>query len=102
VNGLKISPDLTLPIEVAGEAIGIVATRGAGKSFTSAVLVEELYGAKVQFAVLDPTGVYWGLRAGADGKSEGLPIIVLGGVHGDVPLEPTAGALIADLVVDTG
>jgi uncharacterized protein len=102
MTGLKLSNDLTLPIDVAGEAIGILATRGAGKSYTSADLVEELYRAKVQFAVLDPTGVYWGLRAGGDGQSEGLPIIVLGGAHGDVPLEPTAGALIADLLVDTG
>lgn len=99
---LRISADLSLPIEVGGEAIAILATRGAGKSYTSANLVEELWRVKVQFAVLDPTGVYWGLRASADGKSEGLPVIVLGGAHGDVPLEPTAGRLIADLLVDTG
>lgn len=99
---IKIARDLALPLEVAGEALAILATRGAGKSFTSAVLVEELFHAKVQFCVLDPTGVYWGLRAQADGKEAGLPIIVLGGVHGDVPLEPTAGKLVADLLVDTG
>ncbi len=99
---LNISPDLSLPIDIAGEAIGILATRGAGKSYTSAVLVEELWAAKIQLAVLDPTGVYWGLRASADGKTDGLPIIVLGGAHGDAPLEPTAGSLIADVLVDTG
>lgn len=99
---LHLSPDLSLPSDVAGEAIGVLATRGAGKSYTSADLVEELWKAKVQFAVLDPTGVYWGLRAAANGRDEGLPVIVLGGAHGDVPLEPTAGKLIADLLVDTG
>src|SRR5207244_2012285 len=83
-----------LPIEVAGEAIGIVATTGAGQSYTSAVLVEELWRAKVQFAVLDPTGAYWGLRASADAPSEGLPIIVLCGAPGDVPPELPAGPLI--------
>lgn len=99
---LKLANKFSLPLEVAGEANGIVATRGAGKSFTSAVIVEELYRAGIQFCVLDPTGVYWGLRAAANGKDQGLPVIVLGGAHGDVPLEPTAGSLIADLLVDTG
>ncbi len=45
---LKISEDFSLPVDVAGEAIGILATRGAGKSFASAVLVEELYDAGIQ------------------------------------------------------
>lgn len=102
LKSLHLSPDLKLPLDVAGEAIGILATRGAGKSYASAVLIEELHEAGVQFAVLDAAGVFWGLRAGADGKSAGIPVFVLGGAHGDVPLEPTAGALIADLLVDTG
>jgi hypothetical protein len=99
---LTLSPDLKLPAELAGEAVAILATRGAGKSFASAVLAEELYGVGVQFCILDPTGVYWGLRSSADGKRAGLPIYILGGQHGDVPIEPGAGALIADVLVDTG
>lgn len=99
---LRVSRELALPLDVAGEAMAILATRGAGKSYTSAVVVEELYGADVQLAVIDPTGVYWGLRASGDGDGAGLPITVLGGAHGDVPLEPTSGALIADVLVDTG
>lgn len=98
---IKLSKDLTLPLDVAGEAIAILATRGAGKSFTSAVLIEELYRSHVQTVVIDPTGVYWGLRSDAKGKGDGLPIIVLGGEHGDVPLQETAGKLIADMIVDT-
>jgi hypothetical protein len=96
---LHISTDFSLPLDVAGEAIGILATRGAGKSFTSAVLVEELFDAGVQTVVLDPTGVYWGLR-GSGREKKGLPIYVFGGNHGDLPLEPTAGVLLADLAVD--
>lgn len=98
---IKLSKDLTLPLDVAGEAIAILATRGAGKSYTSSVLIEELYLSRVQVVVIDPTGVYWGLRSNAKGTGDGVPIIVLGGVHGDVPLQETAGKLIADLVVDT-
>jgi hypothetical protein len=37
-----------------------------------------------------------------DGKKPGLQIIVAGGEHGDVPLEPTSGELIANLIVDKG
>ena len=40
------------------------------------------------------------MRSSADGKKPGLPIPIFGGLHGDIPLEPTAGALIADLIVD--
>lgn len=101
---LRISSGLGLPLSVAGEFIGVLATRGAGKSYTSAVLVEELHAAGVQLVVLDPTGVYWGLRSSADGKKGGLPIFVLGGAHADggVALEPASGKLIADVIVDTG
>ena len=50
--------------------------------------------------VVDPVGVAWGLRVSADGKSKGLPIVIMGGEHGDVPLEPSSGALVADMIVD--
>ncbi len=102
MSKLRISPKLALPLDVAGEAIAILAKRGAGKTNTATVVVEELHAAGVQVVVLDPVGAWWGLRSSADGKSEGLPIAILGGQHGDVPLEQTAGALIADVAVDSG
>lgn len=103
MTSLKISKALALPLDLVTEATAIVATRGAGKSSASAVLVEESFPLGVQSVVFDRTGVYWGLRSNAKGDAAGgLPIYVLGGPHGDVPLEPHAGALIADLVVDSG
>jgi len=39
------------------------------------------------------------VRAAGDGQAPGLSVLVFGGNHGDVPLEPTAGKLMADLVV---
>lgn len=99
---LKISKQLELPLDVVTEAVGIVATRGAGKSFTSAVVLEEAHAAHVPFVVIDPNGVYWGLRSNAKGDGPGLPIYILGGPRGDLPLEPTAGKLVANLVVDSG
>jgi hypothetical protein len=101
-TGLKIARGFTLPIELVTEATAIVATRGAGKSSGSAVIVEEAFALGVQSVIFDRTGVYHGLRSNANGDGPGLPIYVLGGPHGDVPLESHAGALIANLVVDSG
>jgi len=97
---LRISPDLTLPIETVTESIAILAKRGAGKTYAASVLVEEMLKAKLQVVVLDPMGAWWGLRSSADGEREGYPVAILGGKKGDVPLEPTAGAVVADLIVD--
>lgn len=102
MTDLKLGRGFALPLDLVTEATAIVATRGAGKSSTSAVIVEEGFAAGVQTVVIDRTGVYWGLRSNAAGDGPGLPIYVLGGPHGDVPLEHTAGHLIADLVVDSG
>lgn len=101
--GLRLSSSLGLPLEVAGEALALLGKRGSGKTNTAIVLVEELHGANVQVVVLDPVGVWWGIRAGADGgRRGGLSIPILGGSHGDVALEPAAGELIADVVVSSG
>jgi uncharacterized protein len=96
---LKLAPGLSLPDDTVTQALGILAKRGAGKSNAGAVLAEEMHKAGLQFVAIDPVGAWWGLRSSADGNGAGLPIPVLGGYHGDVPLEPGAGHLIADLVV---
>lgn len=95
---IRISKELELPLEVVTETLGIVAQRGSGKTYLTRVLLEELVGAGLPAVVVDPMGVYWGARSSADGASDGLPIVVFGGDHGDVPLEPTAGTVIADWV----
>jgi DNA helicase HerA-like ATPase len=99
---LQISNDLQLPAEAVTETFAILAKRGAGKTYTAAVMVEELLQAGLQVVVVDPVGVWWGLRSSADGQQEGLPIVIIGGEHGDVPHEVGAGEIIADLVVDEG
>jgi hypothetical protein len=98
---LDIAPGLKLPAEAVTQTFGIVAKRGVGKTNTSVVITEEMLRAGHQVVVADPVGVWWGLRAAANGKDPGLPIIVMGGDHGDVPLELAAGALIADFIVDS-
>jgi uncharacterized protein len=99
---LHVSRELSLPAEAVSETFAILAKRGAGKTYTAAVMVEELLKAALHVVVVDPVGVWWGLRASADGTGEGLPIVVLGGEHGDLPLHESTGEIIADLVVEEG
>jgi hypothetical protein len=99
---LHIAENLSLPLDAVTQTFAILAKRGVGKTYTASVMTEEMLKASLQVVVIDPVGVWWGLRAGADKKSEGLEIIVMGGPHADVPLEPTAGEVTADFVVDSG
>lgn len=90
----------TIPIEAVTETFAILAKRGVGKTYTAAVLVEELLKADQQVIVIDPLDVWWGLQASADGQHPGLPIAVFGGAHANLPLDASAGAVFADLVVE--
>lgn len=100
--GLTIAGGLALPLDVATQSIGIYGVKGSGKSYAASVLAEEMIEAGVQVAVIDPTDAWWGLRSSADGKGDGYPVYVFGGAHADVPLEGSAGELIADVLVDHG
>ncbi len=91
-----------LPDELVTRTQAILAIRGGGKTYTALNQMEEMLDRGHQAVALDPTGVWWGLRASADGKRPGFPVLVFGGDHGDIPLEPTAGQLIADFLVDSG
>ncbi len=97
---LRIASDLSLPMEAVTQTFAILAMRGVGKTHTASVLAEEFCDARLPFAVLDPTGAWWGLRASADGKGEGYPVTILGGDHADAPLEETAGKVVADMLAE--
>lgn len=98
----QLGPRLWLPTELAARTQAILAQKGAGKTYAAMKETEKLLDSKAQVVCLDPTGVWWGLRSSADGQEEGYSIIVMGGDNADVPLEPTAGEVIADFVQDSG
>jgi len=88
-----------VPIDIVTESNAILGKKGSGKTNAGIVLLEETYRIGVPVISIDPKGDHWGIRAGADGApNSGLPIPVFGGLHGDVPLESTAGAVIANLL----
>lgn len=86
------SPDNTY---LAGR--GMIPTHNSNAAVRMA---EEMYAAGLPWVAVDPKGDWFGLRSSVDGTGPGLPIPVFGGLHGDLPLEPTSGPLIADLIVD--
>lgn len=90
---LHIAADFALPIEAVTETFCLLARRGAGKTYSASVLAEEMLKAKQQIVALDPTGAWWGLRSG-------FPIVIMGGEHADVPIEETAGEVIAQAIVE--
>lgn len=100
---LHISSTLDLPLDILTESNAVLAKKGAGKTNGGVVIVEEAFKASVPVVVIDPKGDWYGIRSGADGSPKGgLPLPVFGGLHGDIPLESTAGAYIADLVRERG
>lgn len=90
---------IQLPINAATKTFAVLAKRGAGKTYTAAVLAEEFYKTNIPFVVFDPIDVWWGLRLAADGKEKGLPIVVFGLEHADIKLDRDMGRRIAQAVV---
>lgn len=101
---LHVAPDRTLPVAVLQDSTTIFGRKRTGKSNNAVVIVEEALDLHAQVIVLDPKGDWWGITSSADGKSEGYPVVVIGGKHGTdgVALNPHAGAATAEWVIQTG
>jgi hypothetical protein len=99
-NGLHVAEGMTFPPDAITQSFALLAVRRAGKSNAAAVMAEEMHAAGLPWVAIDPKGDWWGLRSSRNGKDDGLPIPIFGGLHGDMPLIPEAGNLIADLIVD--
>ncbi len=98
---LRISDSISLPLGIVTQKTAWLGVTGGGKTYAAQKLAELMWDAGAQFVGLDPVGVWYGLRLAADGKRPSdITIPIFGGLHGDIPLEPTAGALLADLIVD--
>ena len=76
----------------------IVGTSGSGKTYAAKGLIERLVDGGGRVCVVDPLGVWWGLRVAADGAGSGYPVIVFGGRHADIPLDEGMGAALGQLV----
>jgi len=99
-RGLRFADGLTLPLEAATQTFLVVGKRGSGKTTTCVRLAEQMIKAEIPVVVIDPVDRWYGLKASRGGKGPGLSVYVFGGEHADLPLEPGAGAVIADTLVE--
>lgn len=97
-NELNIG-SIKLPLNSATKTFALLAKRGAGKSYTAAVMMEEFFKCNIPFIVFDPIDVHWGLRFNINGKDKGLPVVVFGIEHADIKLNREMGRQIAQAVV---
>ncbi len=97
MSKLAISGSLSLPIDAVTQKFSFLGRTGSGKSYAATKLCELMLEQNAQVVALDPVGVWYGLRVGAD-----ISIPVFGGLHGDIPLEPGGGKIMADLIVSHG
>ena len=98
MSELRISPDLTLPLDAVTQKFAWLGRSGSGKTYAAKRFVEQMLRAGAQVVVLDSCGVWFGLRQGPTG----FDVPVLGGIYGDIPLDPSSGALVAEVVVSHG
>jgi len=94
---LVISPTLSLPPDSPLWTYAVLAIKGAGKTYDSCVLAEEMVRAGIPIIAIDGMGIWWGLRVGVNGN-EGLPVVIFGGAHQDLPIpsQTTRGHSIVD------
>lgn len=87
-----------IPIEALDADIAILGKKGRGKTYTGKGIVEWLLTLGRRVIVLDPLGVWWGLKSSADGESPGFPVAVFGGEHADVPITDKSGRPLARIL----
>lgn len=99
---LLLSPTLSVPLDWITYATVVYGNRGTGKTSFGRVAAEEATKCGQRFCAIDLKGDWWGLKSSADGKSDGIPIVIFGGDHADVPLDPSAGAFVGETIANLG
>lgn len=82
-----------LPLAAMDSKVGVLGITGSGKTHSAIGMIEQLLAAGRQVIVIDPTGVYHGLRTA-------FPLPIFGGRHGDLPLGEDDGEAIARVIID--
>ena len=87
-----------IPEDALDSDIAILGRKGGGKTYTSKGIVERLLDMGRRVLVLDPLGVWAGLRTAAEGEHAGYPIAIFGGLHADLHLDPAAAEPLARII----
>lgn len=94
--GQRHTYDLTVPPTSCFLANDIV----VHNSYTALVEMEEMVERGLFVGYIDPLGIAWGIRSSADGQKAGYPVLIFGGRHGDLPLDPAAGKIVCAFVLE--
>ena len=92
---VELSDNVSLPIDAIQGRYVAFGKSGSGKSNVSAVTIENCFINDVPVCAFDTLGNLWGIRR--SGTLEGLPIPIIGGAHGDLPLSVDDGPLLAQI-----
>lgn len=84
--------------DILAQDIAILARKNAGKTYAAKGFAEHLLENGRRVAIIDPTGVWWGLRLKADGVTPAFPVVIFGGEHADVPIDAAAGAQLGEII----
>jgi hypothetical protein len=88
-----------IPADALKNHIAIHGKTGSGKSSSGRLIVERVVGDDFRVCILDTVkSDWWGITSSGDGKRAGLPLKILGGPRGHVPLHSSAGKVIGNLV----
>ncbi len=88
---------LTTPII---EPVAIVGTTGSGKTYAAKGIVEDLLERGRRVCIIDPLGVWYGLRTTADGEGPAFPVTIFGGDRADFPITTEDGAALGTIIAD--
>lgn len=86
-----------LPRKIFDQNVAVLGKTRSGKSTMLRGAVEDLLRRNMPVCIVDPKGDWWGLKLAPDGKGPGFPVVIFGGEHADVPINPLAGAHVAEL-----
>lgn len=98
--------EVVFPEDSVTQGFAVLARRRSGKSVLAGVFEETLLARKQSFVVLDPVAAHWGIKYktnenGLPNGSSNFRVMVVGGEHGDVPLDLHGGKLLAQTIVST-
>lgn len=94
---MKIA-NVELPPDAMKHHWAVLGITGSGKSYAVRGVIEKRLKAGERVCIIDPKGDWWGLKSSADGKSAGFPVVIFGGDHADVQINPTSGAVVGELI----
>lgn len=87
-------------VDYGSQGSAILGIRDSGKTYTATWFAERLFEAGIPFVAFDPIGVWRFLRVPSAGR--GYPIVVAGGVDGDLPLSPESAPAIVEAAMQQG